>query len=106
ELTFNEGLDPLKLKRQARAGVALSSTGRSVFGGATLAFDADLTRTPTATGDARRVGGGGEIWTVRRILGVRSGVSASTIGDRRTAVSGGVSVALRQGLYFDGQLTG
>ena len=43
EPEFGEGADALELKRQARAGVALSSGPRGVIGTATVAVDADLT---------------------------------------------------------------
>ena len=76
------------------------------IGGATVAVDADVTTTPTVFGDERRVAVGGEVWTVARTFGVRGGVSVNTIGDRRTALSGGLSAALKKGMYVDGQLTG
>lgn len=106
EPTFGDGELAITLKRQVRAGVALSSATSTAFGGATLAFDADLWTIPTLFGDERRVAAGGEIWTKQRWIGGRAGVSASTIGDRRTSFAGGVSVAVKHGFFVDAQLTG
>jgi hypothetical protein len=71
-----------------------------------VAVDADLVKSPTLLGDERRVAVGGEIWALRRRVGVRGGISGSTIGARRSALSGGASAALRQGTYVDAELTG
>src|SRR5262249_33956043 len=106
EPTFGSGPESLTLRRQVRAGIALTTTGRSSWGGATVAFDSDLLRISGPSGDERRLAGGAEFWTPRRSLGFRGGVSASTVGDTRVSGSGGLSVALRQGIYADGQLTG
>ena len=77
-----------------------------MIGTATLAVDADLTKAPTVLGDERRVAVGGEAWTLAKTFGVRAGVSVNTLGDRRTALSAGLSAALKKGLYADGQVTG
>jgi hypothetical protein len=96
----------LVLKRQVRAGVALNSAAQSSIGGITIAFDTDILDVPTAVGDERRFAVGGEFWTRGRTIGARGGFSASAIGDSRTTGSGGVSVAIRRGIYAEGQLTG
>jgi hypothetical protein len=106
QATFGSGDAAVTLRRQVRAGVALSSAANTAYGGATVAFDADLRRVATALGDERRIGAGGEVWTRRRSLGARGGIGASTVGDRRTTYSGGVSVAVRPGVMAEGQLTG
>jgi hypothetical protein len=106
EAAFGEGDDQLALRRQVRAGVALSAAGRGLINAGTISFDADLRRVTTVAGEERRMAGGAEIWTLRRRLGLRGGLSASTVGDSRVTGSGGVSVALRQGIFLDGQLTG
>jgi hypothetical protein len=106
EATFGEGADAFTLRRQVRGGLAVTTVPRSVFGGGTIAVDADFRPVATALGDERRVGVGGEIWTRQRSLGARAGFSASTIGDGRTAPTAGLSVALRRGIYVDGQVTG
>lgn len=106
EPEFGTGNDAFTLRRQARAGAAVTTGSRGVIGTATLAVDADLSRSQTVFGDERRVAVGGEGWTLGRRIGLRAGVSVNTLGDTRTALSGGASVALRKGLYADGQLTG
>lgn len=102
---FGADSDRQKLKRQARAGVAVIGQSRGAVDQLALAIDADLTRTETAVGDARHVAGGIEAWTLKRRLGVRAGVSANTIGERRLSPSGGASLAVRTGTYFEGQYT-
>ena len=103
---FGSGQDAFTLSRTARLGVAVSSGSRGVIGRATVAVDGDLTTTTTVLGDERRFAAGGEVWTTGRTFGLRGGISVNTIGDRRTALSGGLSAALKKGLYADGELTG
>jgi len=104
--TFGEGTDQMTLARQARAGVALTSGGYGALAALTVAVDADLTRRTTPAGDERRVAAGVETWLLGRRLGVRGGVSRSTVGTARGAGSGGVSVAVKSGLYVDAEATG
>ena len=106
EPEFGSGADAFTLSRTARVGVALSSGTRGVIGAATVAIDADLTKTTTVLGDERRLAGGGELWTSARTFGVRGGVNVNTIGDRRTSLSAGFSAALKKGMYADGEFTG
>lgn len=106
EIEFSGGGDPFTLARTARAGVAVSTGTRGVIGGATIAVDADVMKTTTAFGEERRLATGGELWTSARTFGVRGGVSVNTIGSKRTALSGGLSAALRKGMYADGEITG
>jgi hypothetical protein len=103
---FGTGADTFTLSRQARAGVAVSSGTRGVIGAATVAVDADLMRTATVFGDERRLAAGGELWTTGRTFGIRGGASVNTVDDRRTALSAGLSVGLKKGLYADGEVTG
>ena len=105
EPSFGAGDVAMTLRRKVRAGVSITSAGQSALG-ATLAVDSDLRPVATAFGDERRFGVGAEIWTPKRSLGARAGISASTIGERRTAPSAGLSLALHSGIYVDGQLTG
>jgi hypothetical protein len=100
------GADVLTLERQVRAGVALTTGTRGVIGTATVAADADLRTVTTIAGDERRVAAGAEIWTTNKVLGVRGGVNANTVGERNAALSGGVSAAVRKGTYVDLQTTG
>jgi hypothetical protein len=106
EPTFGTGLGAFTLFRTARAGAAVSTGTRGIIGMATVAFDADLTTASTVFGDERRIAVGGELWISNRTFGVRGGVGLNTIGDQRTTLSGGVSVALKKGVYADGELTG
>ncbi len=103
---FGRGAAAIVLDRQARAGVALTSTGNGRTDGVTLALDADLTTTTTAAGDERHVAGGIEAWMLRRRLGLRGGLSANMAGDARLVSAAGVSVALRRAMYLDGEATG
>ena len=103
---FGSGPDAITLQRQARAGFAVSSGTRGIVGRATVAVDADLVKTTTVLGDEQRVAVGGEVWTSNRILGVRGGLNANTIGSRRLSASGGVSAAFRRGTYVDAEVTG
>jgi hypothetical protein len=104
EPTIHAEGDALTLRRQVRLGAALTSTARSSYGGATLAVDSDLRRVATAVGDERRLAVGGELWSARRTVGGRAGVSLSTVGERRTALTAGASVAVRPGFFVDGAL--
>jgi hypothetical protein len=106
EPEFRSGADTLRLSRHARAGFALSSGGRGLLGNAVVAVDADLTKTATVLGDQRRVAVGGEVWMPTRVLGIRGGLSANTIGSRRLSPSGGLSAAFRRGMYVDAEVTG
>jgi hypothetical protein len=106
ETSFAEDGLAIDLRRQVRAGAALTSATSTAYGGVTLAFDADLREVPTALGDERRLAGGAEVWTNKRRFGLRGGVSASTVGETRAAVSGGASVAVKSGLFVEAQLTG
>jgi hypothetical protein len=103
---FGSGPDAITLERQARVGFAVSSGSRGIVGRATVAVDADLTKTTTVLGEEQRVAVGGEVWTSNRVLGVRGGFNASTLGSRRLSASGGVSAAFRRGTYIDASVTG
>jgi hypothetical protein len=103
---FGTGADAFTLSRHARVGAAVSTGTRGVIGAATVAVDADLTTTATVFGDERRLAAGGELWTTGRTFGIRGGVNVNTIDDRRTALSAGLSVALKKGLYADGEVAG
>jgi hypothetical protein len=106
EPEFGSGLDAFKLRRHARAGVAFTSGSRGIIGEATVAVDADLVKTPTLGGDEQRIAAGGEVWMLKRKVGVRGGVSGSAIGGRRAAPSVGASLALRRATFVDAELTG
>jgi hypothetical protein len=105
EPEFGEGSGRFVLGRQVRAGFAwvAGQTGAPVI--VTAAFDADLTRTPTAFGEARHIASGVEVELPRQRLAVRGGVSANTVGDTGSSVSGGVSLGLVRGFYLDAART-
>jgi len=105
EPEFETGFGTFKLRRHARAGAAFSTGSRGVIGDMTVAVDSDLVKTPTLLGDERRLAAGGEIWMLKHMVGVRGGVSVSTTGLRRSALSGGASAALPHGTFVDAQLT-
>lgn len=97
--------DILTLKRQARIGLAVLSVPHGALRGLIVAADADLTTTETAMGDVRHLASGVEGWLARGRLGLRAGVSANTVGARRPAVSGGVSVALTPAIHLNASRT-
>jgi len=103
---FGEGNDRFELKRQARAGVAVVGKSKGLVQAVTVAADADLTRTATPFGDVRHVALGGEAWLAKQQrVGVRGGVAANTIGERRTTASAGVSLKTFSSLYIDAART-
>lgn len=102
---FGAGADRVELQRQLRAGVAVMTAARRNIGQVALAFDADLTTTPSVTGDVRHVAAGVEAWAPSRRLGLRGGVSANTIGLVRPSAGVGISLALRSGTFLDAQRT-
>jgi hypothetical protein len=101
---LRQGLDAV---RQVRAGVALAPRSRpeGVYGPFSVAFDADLTRTPTANGDQRQAALGSEQWWAKGTVGTRLGVHWSTINDLEPAISGGVSLKLPRSVFFEGHVT-
>ncbi len=104
EPTLGEGANAVTLKRQVRAGAAVTtSVGPKLA--ATLAFDADVLEVPSATGNERRMAVGGELWVWNHLVGVRGGFSGSTLGDARTSTSFGGSFMVHRGLFIEGELT-
>jgi len=93
-----------KLERQGRAGVALVRGRAGVLDAWTVAVDTDLTKTTAIGGEERRLAAGGEAWMLGRRVGLRAGVNLSTIGERRTFGSTGVTLAMTRGLFLDGAL--
>ena len=95
----------VRLPRQTRLGVAFDP---EPIGGAplTIAFDADVERYLSASGERRVVAAGAEYWVMNRRLGVRAGAHANTVGAEERAVTGGASFAVRPGIYVDGYVVG
>lgn len=106
ETTFGNGADAVTLGRQVRGGLAFMSGARGGGARFSAAIDADLTTATTAVGDERRVAAGAEGWLLGRRVGVRGGVSANTVGGRRSRISGGLSAAVSRGTYVDAEATG
>lgn len=106
EATFGSGADAVTLGRQARGGLAFVSGPRGGSARFSAAIDADLTTATTAVGNERRIAAGAEGWLLGRRVGVRGGVSASTVGGRRSSVSGGLSAAVSRGTFVDAEVTG
>jgi hypothetical protein len=97
--------EQLTLRRQVRAGVAVSSAPKGLRQGVTVAADADLTATATVFGDVRHVAAGVEGWFSRGRVGLRAGTAANTIGERRVSGSAGISVALARALHVNASRT-
>jgi hypothetical protein len=93
----------IELRREVRAGVAWGSgwPGNSAIA---VSFDADITSRPTPFGDRRDVAGGVETWLRTRTIGLRAGARRSTVGEARSAVTGGVSYAVRPSIFVEGHI--
>jgi hypothetical protein len=102
---FGTGADRTVLKRQARAGLSVTSMPSAGFETIIVAADADLTRTRTAFGDVRHAAAGAEAWLRGHRFGVRGGLITNTVGARRPSFSTGVSVAPIRGLFIEASKT-
>jgi hypothetical protein len=93
----------VELDPEVRVGVAWGAgwpgTSRLV-----VSADADLTRKPGLTGERRDVAAGVETWWWQQRLGVRGGLRGSTVGGARPVVAGGVSAAVKSGVYVEAHL--
>ena len=102
----SEGNAGWELERQARLGMAIVSdaggAGRQDW---VVAIDTDLRREDTPLGERRDVALGGERWFKAHRIGVRAGVSASTAGEARPALSGGASLAVVNGFWHEARAT-
>jgi hypothetical protein len=105
EPEFGDGSDQLRLERQARVGLAFLAARFGPVENIIASVDADLTRTATVVGEVRHVAAGAEGWLLGRRVGVRGGVNANTTGEANVTGSGGLSLGLRAGFYFDAALT-
>jgi hypothetical protein len=95
-----EGETPFRLPRQIRVGGAFDADAAASIP-LMIAVDADLKRYSVATGDRRVIAMGAEQWLARRRVGVRAGARFNTVGAEDRAATGGVSVAVRSGLYLE-----
>lgn len=99
------GLEGLKLKRQARAGIAVAPRT-----GWLVAADLDLTKTAGPLGEQRLLAFGGEGRVAARAT-VRGGFRVNTAageetGTKAAGLSAGVSYALTPYVMLDAQVTG
>jgi hypothetical protein len=94
-----------RLDRQFRVGAAFDAAAN---GGQPLvvALDADLSTTPAASGDRRNVAVGAERWFWNSRLAVRGGARFNTAGEKEHAATGGISAAVRAGLFIDAHVVG
>jgi hypothetical protein len=109
EPRFETGSGALQAHRQVRFGAAvtpgLAAADRVADDhGFIIALDLDATRTPTAVGDRRFAAIGAERWWLRRRVGTRGGVRASTIGAPRPVGALGVSVGVLRGVFVESQI--
>jgi len=104
---FEGPTGPVAMARQVRVGAALvpRSLPAGLYGPFSLAFDADLTKTPGVSGDLRMAAVGGEYWLARGLVGARAGLRWSTLDNENRAVSGGLTVRLPRSVFADGQVT-
>jgi hypothetical protein len=101
--TSDDGSERVRLPRQVRLGAAFD--GEAIdFAPVTFSLDADLRRYDTAAGERRVVALGGEGWLLGKRIGLRAGGRWNTVGAEDRAATGGISVALRSGLYLDGHI--
>jgi hypothetical protein len=101
--TLETSTGPLDMERQARAGIALLGRSNGWIKEMTLAADADLITIEWNGAEIRHIAGGVEIWVFGKRLGLRGGGSGNTVGSKGSSASGGVSIALRTGLYLEAQ---
>jgi hypothetical protein len=90
----------VSLEREVRVGAAWGS-GWTGVSRVIVAVDGDVKARPTANGDRRDIAGGVETWWLSQRLGLRGGVSRSTIGDARAAVAAGISAGLSPGMLLE-----
>jgi len=100
EVEFEQEAGTARLPRQVRIGAAYDG---ALAGGPPLvvAVDADVRTTAGPTGDRRNVAAGVERWLADRRVGIRGGARFDTTGANERAATGGVSVAVRSGLFLD-----
>ena len=100
EPSFGSGPDRIVLDATVRAGIAVGLDRLTVAG------DLDMVKNTGPRGDERRWAIGAEARTTGQVIEIRGGLSGDTVGDSGTSLSGGVSVAVRRGIYLDGVLVG
>jgi len=99
--------DGVRLPRQARVGVAFDGAQRRVSPAAWMvSADVDVVRYATATGDRRVIAAGAERWLFGERLGIRGGGRFNQVGHKERSATGGVSAAIRSGLFVEAHVVG
>ena len=93
----------VELGREVRVGAAWGS-GWPGISRLVVSTDVDITRQASLTGDRRDVAAGVETWWLGQRLGVRGGLRGSTSGEARPVVAGGVSAAIKSGVFVEAHL--
>jgi hypothetical protein len=97
--------DAMRLPRQVRIGAAFDAEAAGSVP-LIVALDGDVTRYRTPTGERRVIALGAEQWVLGRRIGLRAGARFNTVDRKERTATGGVSVAVRSGLYLDGHIAG
>jgi hypothetical protein len=107
EPEFESDEGTVAMKRHVRVGAALAprSLPSGVHGPFSLAFDVDLTETPSSGGVTRMAAIGGEYWFAAGRAGVRAGVRWSPADSSQRATSGGLTVRFPKSVHVEGQIT-
>lgn len=92
----------VQLDRHVRVGGGWGS-GWPGLSRVIVGVDADVTRRRAVDGDRRDVAVGAEAWWAKQRLGVRGGVRSSTLGERRSSLSSGLSVGIANGIFVEAQ---
>ena len=96
------GGDGIRLPRQGRVGVAFDGAAWHGSGAAwVVSADVDVASYATGTGDRRVIAAGAERWLFGKRIGVRGGARFNQVGHKERSATGGVSVAIRSGLFVD-----
>jgi len=93
----------VELEREVRVGAAWGS-GWPGISRLVVSADADITRQTSITGDRRDVAAGVETWWLAQRLGIRGGLRGSTTGEARPVLAGGVSAAIKTGMFVEAHL--
>lgn len=95
----------MELPRQVRIGAAFDGDAARRWP-LTIAIDADVRRYDGPGGERRVIAAGAERWFAQHRVGVRAGARFNTVGAEERSASGGISVAVRSGLFLDGHVSG
>ena len=103
EPDFDAGGDgaPFRIPRQVRAGAAFDVERTPSAMPLIVSLDADVRRYDVGTGERRVVALGAERWFMARRIGVRGGGRFNTAGRKDRAATGGISYAVRSGLFLE-----